>query len=172
MPDGTLGRIGLAVAYSGNRVWALVEADKGGLFRSDDGGDTWTLTNSDRQYRQRAFYYTHVFADPRNADGVYVLNTGMYRSNDGGRTFRPIRVPHGDNHGLWIDPNDPNRMIESNDGGANVSTNGGASWTNQAGPAHGAVLSRGHGQSFSLLPLWIAAGQLFCGHCQRSARRY
>ena len=132
LPDGTLGRIGLAVAYSGNRVWALVEADKGGLFRSDDGGDTWTLTNSDRQYRQRAFYYTHVFADPRNADGVYVLNTGMYRSNDGGRTFRPIRVPHGDNHGLWIDPSDPNRMIESNDGGANVSTNGGASWTNQA----------------------------------------
>jgi photosystem II stability/assembly factor-like uncharacterized protein len=133
LPDGTLGRIGVAVAYSGNRVWALVEADKGGLFRSDDGGDSWTLTNSDRQYRQRAFYYTHVFADPRNADGVYVLNTGMYRSNDGGRTFRPIRVPHGDNHGLWIDPNDPNRMIESNDGGANVSTNGGASWTNQAG---------------------------------------
>jgi photosystem II stability/assembly factor-like uncharacterized protein len=132
LPDGTLGRIGLAVAYSGNRVWALVEADKGGLFRSDDGGDTWTLTNSDRQYRQRAFYYTHVFADPRNADGVYVLNTGMYRSNDGGKTFRPIRVPHGDNHGLWIDPNDPNRMIESNDGGANVSTNGGASWTGQA----------------------------------------
>lgn len=132
LPDGILGRIGLAVAYS-NRVWALVEADKGGLFRSDDGGDTWTLTNSDRQYRQRAFYYTHVFADPRNADGVYVLNTGMYHSNDAGKTFRPIRVPHGDNHGLWIDPHDPNRMIESNDGGANVSTNGGASWTNQAG---------------------------------------
>ncbi|HET8892447.1 MAG TPA: glycosyl hydrolase [Candidatus Angelobacter sp.] len=133
LPEETLGRIGLAVAYGGNRVWALVEADKGGLFRSDDGGDTWTLTNSDRQYRQRAFYYTHVFADPRNADGVYVLNTGMYHSNDAGKTFRPIRVPHGDNHGLWIDPNDPNRMIESNDGGANVSTNGGASWTNQSG---------------------------------------
>ncbi|MBZ5504380.1 MAG: glycosyl hydrolase [Acidobacteriia bacterium] len=133
LPEGTLGRIGVAVSYSGNRVWALVEADKGGLFRSDDGGDTWTLTNSDRQYRQRAFYYTHVFADPKNADGVYVLNTGMYRSNDGGKSFRPIRVPHGDNHGLWIDPNDPNRMIESNDGGANVSTNGGASWTGQSG---------------------------------------
>ncbi len=132
LPDGTLGRIGVAVAYSANRVWAFVEADKGGLFRSDDGGDTWTLTNSDRQYRQRAFYYTHVFADPRNADGVYVLNTGMYRSNDAGRTFRPIRAPHGDNHGLWIDPNDPNRMIESNDGGATVSVNGGASWTPQS----------------------------------------
>src|SRR6266481_1777958 len=132
LPEGILGRIGVAVAYSGNRVWALVEADKGGLFRSDDGGDSWTLVNSDRQYRQRAFYYTHVFADPRNSDSVYVLNTGMYRSNDGGRSFRPIRVPHGDNHGLWIDPRDPSRMIESNDGGANVSTNGGASWTSQA----------------------------------------
>jgi len=132
LPDGTIGRIGVAVAYGANRVWALVEADKGGLFRSDDGGDTWTLTNSDRQYRQRAFYYTHVFADPHSADGVYILNTGMYRSNDGGRSFRPIRVPHGDNHGLWVDPNDPQRMIESNDGGANVSTNGGASWTGQA----------------------------------------
>jgi photosystem II stability/assembly factor-like uncharacterized protein len=77
LPEGTLGRIGVAVAYSGNRVWALVEADKGGLFRSDDGGENWTLTNSDRQYRQRAFYYTHVFADPGSGDGVYVLNTGM-----------------------------------------------------------------------------------------------
>jgi photosystem II stability/assembly factor-like uncharacterized protein len=129
LPDGTTGRIGVAVAYGGNRVWALIENDKGGLFRSDDGGDNWTLVNSDRQYRQRAFYYTHVFADPRSADGVYVLNTGMYRSNDGGKTFRAIRVPHGDNHGLWIDPHDPDRMIESNDGGANVSTNGGATWT-------------------------------------------
>ncbi len=131
LPEGTIGRIGVAVAYSGNRVWALVEADKGGLFRSDDGGDSWTLVNSDRQYRQRAFYYTHVFADPKQADGVYVLNTGMYRSNDGGKSFKPIRVPHGDNHGLWIDPHNPDRMIESNDGGANVSTNGGASWTQQ-----------------------------------------
>lgn len=132
LPDGILGRIGVAVAYNGNRVWALIEADKGGLFRSDDGGDTWTLTNGDRQYRQRAFYYTHVFADPGSTDGVYVLNTGMYHSNDGGHSFRPIRVPHGDNHGFWVDPNDAKRMIESNDGGANVSTNAGASWTTQA----------------------------------------
>lgn len=132
LPDGPLGRIGVAVAYgNSNRIWALIEADKGGLFRSDDGGENWTLVNSERQYRQRAFYYTHIFADPRLADGVYVLNTGMYHSNDGGKTFRQIRVPHGDNHGLWIDPTDPNRMIESNDGGANVSTNGGASWTGQ-----------------------------------------
>jgi photosystem II stability/assembly factor-like uncharacterized protein len=132
LPDGTIGRIGVAVAYaSGNRVWALIEADKGGLFRSDDGGDNWTLVNSDRQYRQRAFYYTHLFADPRSADAVIILNTGMYRSIDGGKSFRAIRTPHGDNHGFWVDPHDPDRMIESNDGGANVSTNGGASWTTQ-----------------------------------------
>ncbi len=132
LPEGTIGRIGVAVAYgNGNRVWALIEADKGGLFRSDDGGNSWTLANSDRQYRQRAFYYTHVFADPRSPDGVYILNTGMYRSNDAGKSFRPIRTPHGDNHGLWIDPSDPDRMIESNDGGAAVSTNGGASWTTE-----------------------------------------
>jgi photosystem II stability/assembly factor-like uncharacterized protein len=132
LPEGITGRIGVAAAYNGTRVWALVENEKGGLFRSDDGGENWTLVNGDRQYRQRAFYYTHVFADPRSADGVYVLNTGMYRSNDGGKSFSPIRVPHGDNHGLWIDPNDGNRMIESNDGGANVSNNGGASWTTQS----------------------------------------
>ncbi|HLJ87336.1 MAG TPA: glycosyl hydrolase [Candidatus Angelobacter sp.] len=132
LPAGILGRIGVAVAYgNSNRVWALIEADKGGLFRSDDGGENWNLVNSDRAYRQRAFYYTHVFADPRSQEGVYILNTGMYRSIDGGHSFRPIRVPHGDNHGLWIDPHNPDRMIESNDGGANVSENGGESWTTQ-----------------------------------------
>ena len=132
LPETTIGRIGVAVAYAnGNRVWALIEADKGGLFRSDDGGDNWTLVNSDRQYRQRAFYYTHLFADPRSVDAVYILNTGMYRSIDAGKTFRPIRTPHGDNHGFWVDPHDAERMIESNDGGANVSTNGGASWTTE-----------------------------------------
>jgi photosystem II stability/assembly factor-like uncharacterized protein len=156
LPEGTTGRIGVAVAYSGNRVWALVENDKGGLFRSDDGGDTWTLVNSDRQYRQRAFYYTHVFADPRSVDGVYVLNTGMYRSNDGGKTFKPIRVPHGDNHGLWIDPQDPERMIESNDGGANVSTNGGASWTPQSNQPTAQFY---HAMADNRFPYWIYGAQ-------------
>ena len=156
LPDGITGRIGVAVAYGSNRVWALIENDKGGLFRSDDGGDTWTLVNGDRQYRQRAFYYTHVFADPHAADGVYVLNTGMYRSNDGGKSFRPIRVPHGDNHGLWIDPGDPNRMIESNDGGANVSTNGGATWTTQANQPTAQFY---HATADNRFPYWIYGAQ-------------
>src|SRR5215469_4493814 len=156
LPDGITGRIGVAVAYSGNRVWALVEADKGGLFRSDDGGENWTLANSDRQYRQRAFYYTHVFADPGSADGVYVLNTGMYHSNDGGRSFRAIRVPHGDNHGLWIDPSDPKRMIESNDGGANVSTNAGASWTGQANQPTAQIY---HVTTDNRFPYWVYGAQ-------------
>jgi len=157
LPETTIGRIGVAVAYNnGNRVWALIEADKGGLFRSDDGGDSWTLVNSDRQYRQRAFYYTHVFADPQSSDGVYILNTGMYRSNDAGKSFKPIRVPHGDNHGLWIDPNDPNRMIESNDGGANVSTNAGASWTNQANQPTAQFY---HVVADSRFPYWVYGAQ-------------
>jgi photosystem II stability/assembly factor-like uncharacterized protein len=156
LPDGTTGRIGVAVAYNGSRVWALVENDKGGLFRSDDGGDSWTLVNSDRQYRQRAFYYTHVFADPRSPDGVYILNTGMYRSNDAGKSFRPIRVPHGDNHGLWIDPNDADRMIESNDGGANVSTNGGAGWTTQGNQPTAQFY---HATTDNRFPYWVYGAQ-------------
>jgi photosystem II stability/assembly factor-like uncharacterized protein len=156
LPEGIMGRIGVAVGYNSTRVWALIENDRGGLFRSDDGGDNWTLVNSDRQYRQRAFYYTHVFADPHSPDGVYVLNTGMYHSNDGGKTFRPIRVPHGDNHGLWIDPGDPNRMIESNDGGANVSTNGGASWTTQANQPTAQFY---HAITDNRFPYWVYGAQ-------------
>jgi photosystem II stability/assembly factor-like uncharacterized protein len=132
LPQGVIGNIGLAISPSNsNKVWAIVEADSGGVFRSTDGGATWARTNSDRRLRQRAWYYTRIFADPKNDKSVYVLNTGMYRSSDDGKTFRPIRVPHGDNHDLWIAPNDAERMIESNDGGANVSFNGGKSWSEQ-----------------------------------------
>ena len=132
LPQGVIGNIGLAVSPSNSsKIWAIVEADSGGVFRSSDGGATWTRSNTDRRLRQRAWYYTRIFADPKDENSVYVLNTGMYRSTDNGKTFRSIQVPHGDNHDLWIAPNDAQRMIEANDGGANVSFNGGKSWTEQ-----------------------------------------
>jgi len=132
MPKGVLGRIGVTVSpVNSDRVWAIVEAEDGGVFRSDDAGKTWTKVNQERKLRQRAWYYSRIFADPLKPDTVYVLNTGFNRSDDGGKTYTGIRVPHGDNHYLWIAPNDSNRMIESNDGGANVSTNGGRTWTTE-----------------------------------------
>jgi photosystem II stability/assembly factor-like uncharacterized protein len=135
LPKGMVGKVGIAVSpANSDRIWAIVEAEDGGVFRSDNGGTTWTRVNEERRLRQRAWYYTRIYADPKNVDTVYVLNTGFYRSNDGGRTFTGIGVPHGDNHDLWIAPDDPNRMIESNDGGANVSFNGGRSWTDQDQP--------------------------------------
>ena len=135
LPRGTIGIVGITVSPANpDRLWAIVEAEDGGVFRSDNGGRTWARTNEQRNLRQRAWYYTRIYADPKNPDEVYVLNTGFYRSNDGGRTFTGIGVPHGDNHDLWIAPDDPNRMIESNDGGANVSFNGGRSWSEQDQP--------------------------------------
>jgi photosystem II stability/assembly factor-like uncharacterized protein len=135
LPPGVIGRIGVDVsAADSQRVYALVENENGGLFRSDDAGATWAKVSDDRRLRQRAFYYTHVYADPKNRDTVYVLNTGFYKSTDGGKTYRTLRTPHGDNHDLWIDPNNPLRMINSNDGGGNVSVNGGQTWTGQEYP--------------------------------------
>jgi photosystem II stability/assembly factor-like uncharacterized protein len=132
MPRGIQGKIGVTVSpANSDRVWAIVEADDGGVYRSDNGGGSWSRVNQQRDLRQRAWYYTHIYADPKNADEVYVLNTGVYRSNDGGRTYATIQTPHGDNHDLWIDPNDPNRMIEANDGGANISINGGRTWSSE-----------------------------------------
>jgi photosystem II stability/assembly factor-like uncharacterized protein len=129
---GVWGRIGVAVSPANpSRVWAIIEAEDGGVFRSDDAGRTWRRTNDDRRLRQRAWYYTHIYADPKNAESVYVLNVGFFRSLDGGKTFSTIAVPHGDNHDLWIAPEDPRRMINANDGGANVSLDGGASWSRQ-----------------------------------------
>ena len=136
-PASPIGKMGVAVsAASSDRVWVLVEHEpQGGLYRSDDGGRTWEHVNDDRRIRQRAFYYTRIYADPLDEDVVYALNVGFFRSEDGGETFpRQISVPHGDNHDLWIAPSDPERMINSNDGGANVSFNGGETWTDQAYP--------------------------------------
>jgi photosystem II stability/assembly factor-like uncharacterized protein len=132
LPARPLGKIGVAVSPADpNRVYAIVEAKDGGVFRSDDAGATWTRTSDSANLRQRAFYYTRIYADPVVRDRVYVLNTSFYCSNDAGSSFTTISTPHGDNHDLWIAPNDNTRMIEGNDGGANVSTNGGQNWTAQ-----------------------------------------
>ena len=135
LPTGVLvGKIGVTVSPANpNRLWALVEAadDRGGIYRSDDAGATWTRTNSQRMLQQRAWYYMHIYADPKSEDTVYALNTGFYRSTDGGRTFQAYAVPHGDNHDLWINPDNPRIMVNANDGGANVSFTGATTWTDQ-----------------------------------------
>ena len=132
MPEGPLGRIGVGVSgESSNVVYALIEAKKGGLYRSDDGGENWALINEDHRFRQRAWYFTHVWADPKDSNKVYIANTGLFRSTDGGKTFDRITAPHGDHHGLWIDPNNPARMINGNDGGATISVDGGRNWSTQ-----------------------------------------
>ena len=130
MPEGTLGIIGVTVSPANpERVWAIIENDNGGVFRSDDGGKTWTKTNSDRSLRQRAWYYSRIYADPADADRVYVMNVSYHKSTDGGKTFSSHYAPHGDHHDLWIAPEDPNRMIIADDGGGQVSNDGGGTWT-------------------------------------------
>ena len=133
LPSGIMGRIGVSVSGGdSNRVYALIEAqDASGLYRSDDGGDNWTKVNNDQRLTQRAWYFTHIFADPKSVDTLYVLNTGLFRSRDGGKSLELLPAPHGDHHGLWIDPTNPQRMINGNDGGATISVDGGTSWTTQ-----------------------------------------
>src|SRR6266850_2265275 len=128
IPEGPLGRIGVTVSGAdSNVVYALMEAKKGGLYRSDDGGEHWSLITDDHRFRQRAWYFTHVWADPRNANTVYIADTGLFRSVDGGKTWDRLNAPHGDHHGLWVDPHDSNRMINGNDGGATIAVGGGES---------------------------------------------
>ena len=131
LPEGIVGKVGVSVSPADpDRVWAIIEAEPdGGVYRSDDAGATWTRTNSDNNLRQRAWYYTHVQADPADPNTVYALNTSLYRSVDGGTTFEVIPVPHGDVHDLWIHPADSDRMVVADDGGAQVTVNGGETWS-------------------------------------------
>jgi photosystem II stability/assembly factor-like uncharacterized protein len=130
LPDGIWGKVGVAAspARSG-RVWALIENEDGGLYRSDDMGETWTRVSDKSDLLSRAWYYVHVTADPQDEDTVYVNNLRLWKSTDGGRNLDELGTPHGDNHDLWIDPNDNRRMVQGNDGGANVSYNGGDTWS-------------------------------------------
>src|SRR5438093_572967 len=130
LPKGLLGKIGVsASAAKSGRVYAIVEAEDDAVFRSDDFGDSWERCSEDRNLRQRAWYYHHIYAHPTDPETVWVLNVSAWLSNDGGKTFQELSIPHGDHHDLWIDPKDPNRIINGNDGGAVVTLNGGESWS-------------------------------------------
>ncbi len=130
LPEGTIGIIGVTVSpVNPNRVYALIESEKGGLFRSDNAGVSWKLVSEDRNLRQRAWYYTKVFADAQLEDRVYVMNVQFWQSNDGGKNFKSQSTPHGDHHDLWIAPEDNNRMIVGDDGGAQVSFDAGNNWS-------------------------------------------
>jgi photosystem II stability/assembly factor-like uncharacterized protein len=136
MPKAPIGKIGITVSpVDSKRLWAIVEANDGGVYRSDDAGMTWKRVNEDRKLRQRAFYYSRIYADPKDKNGVYILNVGFFKSSDGGVKFnKTIKLPHGDNHDLWIDPNDPMRLAQANDGGGTISVNGGDTWTDEDYP--------------------------------------
>ena len=129
--EGTLGIIGVTVSpVNTQRVWAIVEnQEKGGIYRSEDGGSTWSHINDSRELRQRAWYYSKIYADTQDEDIVYVMNVSYHKSKDGGKTFKSNNAPHGDHHDLWIAPEDNQRMIIADDGGAQISFNGGETWT-------------------------------------------
>ncbi len=132
LPKGLRGKICIAVsAAQSGLVWAMIENENGGLYKSTDGGTNWTRSNQDKNIRQRPWYFSRVYADPQNSDGVYVLNVGWYRSKDGGKSFQAMPSMHGDHHALWIDPTNAQRMILGDDGGAVVSYNGGQNWSEQ-----------------------------------------
>jgi len=133
LPAGIWGDIGISVSgANSNRVYAIIEAKEGGVYRSDDAGATWAKINGNSNLTQRAWYYMKIHADPKNQNVVYVNNVQFQKSTDGGKTFRPVQgLPHGDSHDFWIAPDNANRMIEADDGGATVSTDGGRTWTPQ-----------------------------------------
>jgi photosystem II stability/assembly factor-like uncharacterized protein len=130
LPKGMLGKIGVVVSPAQpGRVWAIIDAEDGAIFRSDNGGERWERLCEDRNIRARPWYYMHIIADPHDAETIWALNVSAWKSIDGGRTFAEVQIPHGDYHDLWIDPLNPQRMIDGHDGGACISFNGGASWS-------------------------------------------
>jgi photosystem II stability/assembly factor-like uncharacterized protein len=132
LPAGILGRIHVSVSGADStRIYAMIEAAEGGLFRSDDSGAHWRRVNDDGRLSQRAWYFSTILADPRHVDTLYAENTGLFRSTDGGKTFELLPARHGDHHGLWIDPTNPERIIEASDGGASISFDGGKTWNTQ-----------------------------------------
>jgi len=157
LPEGVVGKIGISIsAANPDRVYALVESTKGGLFVSNDGGEKWSLVSSDNRLRQRAWYYTEVYADPKSENTLYVLNVQLLRSTDGGRTFQNVSVGHGDTHDLWIDPDDPRHLVLGDDGGAEISYNAGRTWSS--------ILNQPTGQFYRVItddrtPYWIYGAQ-------------
>jgi hypothetical protein len=134
LPRDLVGKIDVDISRANpRRVYVILEAPgrEGGVYRSDDGGATFVQTSAQASLIARPFYYTYIDADPKDENTVWVNNLGLWKSTDGGRIWRSVRTPHGDNHGMWINPDNPDIMIQSNDGGANVSLNGGRSWSTQ-----------------------------------------
>ena len=131
LPKGLLGKIGLAASpVQPGRVWAIVENQPdGGIYRSDDYGETWVVGSKDNRFISRAWYYMHLTADPQDANTIYINNLSFWKSTDGGHNFSEITTPHGDNHDLWINPDNNKIMVHGNDGGSCVSMNGGTSWS-------------------------------------------
>ena len=159
LPSGLIGKIDLAMAQDDpNRIYAVVETveEEEGLYRSDDRGESWRLVSTQSGLMNRPFYYTNVDADPSDADVVYVNNEGFYKSTDGGDSFARVSTPHGDNHDMWINPNHPDIFVQSNDGGANVTLNGGQSWSTQYNQPTAELYQVDLDDRF---PYWIYAGQ-------------
>jgi photosystem II stability/assembly factor-like uncharacterized protein len=164
LPDGIWGKVGVAVAPSdGRRVYALIEAENGGLFRSDDGGESWDLVSPDHALRQRAWYYTTMTVSPLNPNEVWFPQVPMLKTIDGGKTITYVKnVPHGDNHDIWIDPQDPKRMIVANDGGVTITRNGGGSWFAPPLP----ISQFYHVSADSRRPYWVAGAMQDLGTAQ------